>query len=512
MDWKGWNEIGMAIWRATDGSAEGLVAFDVWSKKSPKYDAATTAKKWAAYFKAPPLHIGAGTIFYLADQAEPDWRLQYERDRVHTHVWHSAHFDFPCTPTGERHHDKAGRVYARVVTPPDGKESFVPEDELEPVAQTPPPQTPPPQTPPPQTPPPQPSTATQTATPKPSRFAVKTLEKINVSMAPNYLVKGILPRVGLGVVWGAPKTGKSFWTFDLAMHVACGRTYRGHNVRKGAVVYLALEGSYGFAGRVEAWRMRYLPPKDTPFYLIDEAVNLVADATALIAAIRSQLPQNPVLVVVDTLNRSLAGSENDDEDMGKYIKAADAIRTAFGCLVLLIHHCGVAGNRPRGHTSLSGADDVQIAVTKDKDGIVRSTVEFMKDGASGAAFASELQVAELGNDTDGDLITSCICIPSAAAAIESKLPKGAALALETLRKLFASAIDNIPAPADANLPPGTRVVRQAKWRDYFYKAAPQEKQASKQQAFVRAHKNLTEAKLIDFWDEYVWIAPNPDKT
>src|SRR5262249_59195827 len=122
--------------------------------------------------------------------------------------------------------------------------------------------------------------------PRPGRFTVKTLEDINVSMAPNYLVKGILPRVGLGVAWGPPKCGKSFLTFDLVMHIACGRPYRGRPVRQGPVIYLALEGSFGFAGRVEAWRQRHKPPKDTPFFLIDEAINLIADVPALISAIR----------------------------------------------------------------------------------------------------------------------------------------------------------------------------------------------------------------------------------
>jgi AAA domain len=41
-----------------------------------------------------------------------------------------------------------------------------------------------------------------------------------------YLVKNLLPRVGLSVVWGPPKCGKSFWTFDVVMHVAIVREYR----------------------------------------------------------------------------------------------------------------------------------------------------------------------------------------------------------------------------------------------------------------------------------------------
>jgi AAA domain/Primase C terminal 2 (PriCT-2)/Bifunctional DNA primase/polymerase, N-terminal len=78
-NWDGWNNIGMAVWRATAGSEAGRAAWDAWSKKNPaKYDARNTAEKWAAYFKSPPTRIGAGTIFYLADQASPGWRQDYE--------------------------------------------------------------------------------------------------------------------------------------------------------------------------------------------------------------------------------------------------------------------------------------------------------------------------------------------------------------------------------------------------------------------------------------------------
>ena len=41
---------------------------------------------------------------------------------------------------------------------------------------------------------------------------------------------------GLAVVWGAPKCGKSFWTFDALMHVALGWEYRGRRVRQGTIV------------------------------------------------------------------------------------------------------------------------------------------------------------------------------------------------------------------------------------------------------------------------------------
>jgi len=72
-DWERWYTIGMAVWRATGGSAEGFAAWDGWSSKSPKYDADYTAQKWAAFFKSPPTKIGAGTVVHLARQVDPYW-------------------------------------------------------------------------------------------------------------------------------------------------------------------------------------------------------------------------------------------------------------------------------------------------------------------------------------------------------------------------------------------------------------------------------------------------------
>ena len=66
---------------------------------------------------------------------------------------------------------------------------------------------------------------------KNSRFQLKPFDEITLATAPNYLVKGVIPRIGLAVVWGPPKCGKSFWTLDLAMHIALGREYRDHRVQ-----------------------------------------------------------------------------------------------------------------------------------------------------------------------------------------------------------------------------------------------------------------------------------------
>ena len=95
--------------------------------------------------------------------------------------------------------------------------------------------------------------------------------------------------------------------------------------------------------------------------------------------------------MIDTLNRSFNGSESSDQDMGAYIRAADQLRERFRCAVVIVHHCGLDDKRPRGHTSLAGAADAQIAVHRvATTGEIVAKVEWMKDGAAGDEIANRL--------------------------------------------------------------------------------------------------------------------------
>jgi hypothetical protein len=337
---------------------------------------------------------------------------------------------------------------------------------------------------------------------QPHRFNLKRFDEIRVSTTRNYLIKGLLPRSGLAVIWGPPKCGKSFVAFDAAMHIAIGREYSGRRVQRGVIVYCALEGGGGFAARVEAWRKSKLnddDPRGIPFSLLDVPLDLITECDELVASIRAQVAQ-PSVVFIDTLNRALVGDENSSADMGKLVKAATAIIAAFGCLVVLIHHCGVAGNRPHGHTSLTGAVDAQIAVTRNKDGVITVTIEYMKDSETGAPFACKLERVELGEDEDGDQMTSCVVLPEElpAAKAKDKGPKltgSNKLAYDTLMEVLA----------------GQRSGSAIRWRERFYEAYPADKPDTKQKAFVRAALKLEELKIILVSSDKVELRGNPDK-
>jgi AAA domain len=266
-----------------------------------------------------------------------------------------------------------------------------------------------------------------TALPNKSRFQLRRFGDLKIGSEPNYLVKGLIPRRGIVVVWGPPKCGKSFWTFDLVMRVALDWPYRGRRVQQGPVVYCAFEGHDGYNARAEAFRQRHLAQdhQQIDLYLLAAQADLAADHKAIIAAIAVQIANGgkPACVVLDTLNRSLAGSENDPKDMGAYIRAADAIREAFECAVIIVHHCGVEGTRPRGHSGLTGAVDAQLSVRRDAANSVIVTVEWMKDGPEGDVIASRLETVEIGTDLDGDPLSSCVIVEAETPTTSEAGPK-----------------------------------------------------------------------------------------
>jgi hypothetical protein len=347
------------------------------------------------------------------------------------------------------------------------------------------------------------------------RFKLIPFEQLHPSPEPAYLIKGLLPRVGLAVVWGPPKCGKSFWTIDAMLHVALGWPYRGRKVIQGAVVYCAFEGQDGYGKRAEAFRQRRLAEgaDPVPFYLVATRMSFVKDHTKLIGAIGLQLcgipTGRPVAVVLDTLNRSLDGSESKDEDMGAYVRAGDAVREAFNCLVIIVHHCGIEGTRPRGHTSLTGAVDAQLAVKRDGAGNVVATVEWMKDGPEGETIVSRLEPVEVGTDHDGDPITSCVVesVHGTIARPETnrKLSDRQRLALEALADCAADR--GKPPPDGFGLPAGLLAVSLDCWRDELHtRGALDQDGTNPRQDFRRLKDSLQVRKLIGIRDTLVWRA------
>jgi hypothetical protein len=291
------------------------------------------------------------------------------------------------------------------------------------------------------------------------------------------------------------------------MHIALGWDYRSHKVQQAPVVYVALEGRHGFPARIEAFR-RHHGIETAPFYLLTSSLDLVAKSDQLISAIKTQLRTNlPGALFLDTLNRSLVGSESKDEDMARFLAAYEKVAQELNCAVLIVHHCGIDASRPRGHTSLSAAVESQLKVERASAGEVIVTVELAKDFAEGTQIVSRLERIELGADADGDPITSLVVLPSEGTptkrAITRKLSDRQRLALTALDECAASS--GKPAPANLELPGRTVVVQLNAWRDELYCKGVLDRDAkSPREEFKRVRNSLQARALIGVRDELVW--------
>jgi hypothetical protein len=81
-DYADWKEFGMKIYAATDG--DGFQLFYDFSKRwiNGTNSDAEIEKAWEQIESSPPSRAGAGSIFYMADKADPSWRGVYKARRL----------------------------------------------------------------------------------------------------------------------------------------------------------------------------------------------------------------------------------------------------------------------------------------------------------------------------------------------------------------------------------------------------------------------------------------------
>jgi hypothetical protein len=209
------------------------------------------------------------------------------------------------------------------------------------------------------------------------RSRILSWKQIKEVQPPDFLVNGWVPVASFGVVYGKPGEFKTFVTSDLAGAVATGRPWLGNPVtRAGPVVYVAAEGSSGVSVRLLGWaKQRGTEP--TEFRMLPEVVNLLdPGAVATLLAELAEVEPAPVLVVFDTMARSMVGGdENSARDVGRVIDAGARVIAELGAAVAYVHHQGLDGERGRGSTALRGAADwmAQVKKTSDREGEVKNT-------------------------------------------------------------------------------------------------------------------------------------------
>ncbi|TBF41491.1 helicase RepA family protein [Rhizobium leguminosarum] len=331
----------------------------------------------------------------------------------------------------------------------------------------------------------------------------------------SYLIKGLLDRGAMSVVYGPSNSGKTFFSLDVAFHVAARETWRDRRIACGTVLYLAAEGGNGIANRIVALRAAH-GASNVPLALRRAGLDLLhpdADVPRVIELAGEISKQAPLqMIVVDTLSRVLAGGdENGPADMTAFVKNIDRIRLATGAHIMIVHHTGKdAARGARGHSSLRAATDTEIEITVDEAGIRAATVQKQRDYNGGETFHFELTNIDVGEDQDGDPVRTCIVTSAETPTTKPGRPK-----LTPSEQVALRAIDDALAEhgirKDSPDFPTCPIVLTEDWRKHFYRHCDDDTSDAKRQAFGRAKKNLRTKGYIEFYGDYHWRCFDPDQ-
>lgn len=364
-------------------------------------------------------------------------------------------------------------------------------------------------------------------------YALVWFDQIEPRLDVRDFVQGLLLEQSAAVVYGDSNAGKTFWTTDLALHIAAGRSFDGLRVEQRGVVYCALEGGLGFRNRVSAWKLSQgLDDAQLPFAAIESQINLLdgeADVDRLISTVQAAAKAAGIdigLIIIDTLARALAGgNENASEDMGALVLNMDRIRQETGSAVLFVHHSGKDHAKgARGHSSLRAAIDTEIEVRVDETTNTRTaTVVKQREMPKGRVFAFSLQPRDLGRNRHGEPVTTCLVVhssngianlamgpsPHTGARAPTRLNGACMRALQVLSDVvYEKGVEGWPG-----LPNRSFSVPVKWWRDRFYDQAapgavdddPKRQLAAKKKAFARAADTLVERGVVGMAESRVWI-------
>ena len=196
-----------------------------------------------------------------------------------------------------------------------------------------------------------------------------------------WLLDGILPVGGMGMVSAAPKVGKTTLARCLAFAVSRGAEFMGRETAKGRVLYVSLEDSRRMVRSHLAGIGANSGDPIGWYFSGDFPARTGARLNALEAVIRKFCP---VLVVLDPLFKFISVSDGDaySEVSGALDPLMQIARRRDTC-ILLAHHNrkggGDTGEAVLGSTALFAGVDTLISLKRDGEARTIETIQRLGD-------------------------------------------------------------------------------------------------------------------------------------
>lgn len=209
---------------------------------------------------------------------------------------------------------------------------------------------------------------------------------------PEWLIDGIVPQGSVGYITGRDGTFKTFLALDFALSIVTVRPdWLGRHIEwngYGRALYLAGEGVRSFKHRIAAWQanrgVTVDPHMKAGLIVRNGTVDLYSGREEFQALLAVIADQQPDLIVVDTLARSVGGADqNSAGDMGVVRQRIEQMKRAGSpdATIIVIAHTDKGDNDARGSSTIE--DDADFVLhckrTADADEL-RVVIHKMKDG------------------------------------------------------------------------------------------------------------------------------------
>lgn len=219
---------------------------------------------------------------------------------------------------------------------------------------------------------------------------------------PVWAVPGILP-VGLAILAGAPKVGKSWLALQIAQAVAAGGYALGQRVEKGPILYLALEDPprrLQDRMRKQGWSLG-LEADFMPLGNFQEKIGDLRNGGGERLAWQME-KRGYRLVAIDTLSRAIMGDQQDVREMTGWLSPLQEIAQKQNAVIIMVdHHRKPGGSNP---------DSIADILGSTAKGAMADTVLglYRERGKPGARLAiTGREVEEKTLDLFFDALTGC---------------------------------------------------------------------------------------------------------
>jgi AAA domain/Bifunctional DNA primase/polymerase, N-terminal len=372
--------------------------------------------------------------------------------------------------------------------------------------------------------------------------------QVDPSESRPYLVQGVVPAVGTGLISGQWGTFKTFTLFDLFHCVMTGESFLGCEImRRGGVLFVALEGNDEVAIRLQAvidykgkllgrapfaW-VETCPP------LIDKnaAEELCKLAKRVAEELKADFDLPLSLIGIDTMIAAAGyakdGQENDAATGQAIMNTLRQVARQAHCFVMGVDHFGKAVETgTRGSSAKEGAADVVFALLGDRSisGEAKNTrlaLRKSRGGANGREFPFRSRKVDMGVDKFGKPISTLVidwaATGEAPAAAKAKADPRWSKSLRLLRQVLMNLLvdhgteqrihANGPIVRTVNI----ETVRAEFYRSYLVDGDSEAKKAAaRRQAFNRAVNHAHAEGVIGLRDfgtqTVIWLATQEPAT